>query len=131
IERDHDFLWRIHAQMPASGEIVIFNRSHYEDVLITLVHGWIDAAECKQRYAQINAFEELLAQHGTVIVKCYLHISRDEQAQRLRARLDDSTKQWKFNPEDLEERKRWDDYMRAYEAAIGATSTSSAPWHVI
>jgi PPK2 family polyphosphate:nucleotide phosphotransferase len=130
-ERDHDFLWRIHAQAPANGEIVIFNRSHYEDVLITRVHNWIDAPECKRRYAQINAFEHMLAQQGTLIVKCFLHISRDEQRGRLRARLQDATKHWKFNAGDLEERTLWEDYQAAYENALSATSTEWAPWHVI
>jgi PPK2 family polyphosphate:nucleotide phosphotransferase len=130
-ERDHDFLWRVHAQAPGAGEIVIFNRSHYEDVLITRVHGWIDAAECKRRYAQINAFERTLAESGTLFLKCFLHVSKDEQRDRLQARLDDPTKHWKFNPTDLEERELWDDYTRAYEDATSATSTEWAPWYVI
>src|SRR5438105_2149615 len=131
LERDHDFLWRVHAQLPANGEIVIFNRSHYEDVLITRVHGWIDVAECKRSYVQINAFEHMLAQQGTLIVKCFLNISKDEQRDRLRARLEDPTKRWKFNAGDLEERTLWEDYQSAYASALAATSTEWAPWYVI
>lgn len=130
-ELAHDYLWRIHRQVPGSGEIVIFNRSHYEDVLVTRVHGWIDRAECERRYEQINAFERMLVQTGTTILKFFLHISRDEQRARLQARLDDPDKRWKFNPRDLEERRKWDDYMRAYEDAIAATSSSWAPWYVV
>jgi PPK2 family polyphosphate:nucleotide phosphotransferase len=130
-ERDHDFLWRVHQQVPGAGEIVIFNRSHYEDVLITSVHGWIDEAECEHRYAHIRDFERMLAQTGTVILKCFLHISSAEQKQRLQARLDDPEKHWKFDVIDLEERKRWNDYQRAYQRAIEATDTDHAPWYVI
>jgi PPK2 family polyphosphate:nucleotide phosphotransferase len=130
-ERDHDFLWRVHQQVPGAGEIVIFNRSHYEDVLITSVHGWIDETECERRYTHIRDFERMLAQTGTVIVKCFLHISSDEQKQRLQARLDDPEKHWKFDPTDLEERKLWGDYQRAYQRAIKATDTDDAPWYVI
>lgn len=130
-EKAHDFLWRVHRQAPGNGEIVIFNRSHYEDVLITRVHGWIDGKECARRYKHINAFEKLLAQSGTTILKFYLHISRDEQKRRLQARLDDPDKQWKFRLADLDERKRWDDYTAAYEDALAATSTDCAPWFVV
>jgi PPK2 family polyphosphate:nucleotide phosphotransferase len=130
-ERDHDFLWRVHQQVPGAGEIVIFNRSHYEDVLITSVHGWIDEAECERRYAHIRDFERMLAQTGTVILKCFLHISSAEQKRRLQARLDDPEKHWKFDVIDLEERKRWNDYQRAYQRAIEATDTDHAPWYVI
>jgi PPK2 family polyphosphate:nucleotide phosphotransferase len=130
-ERDHDFLWRVHQQVPGAGEIVIFNRSHYEDVLITSVHGWINEAECEHRYAHIRDFERMLAQTGTVILKCFLHISSAEQKQRLQARLDDPEKHWKFDVIDLEERKRWNDYQRAYQRAIEATDTDHAPWYVI
>jgi len=130
-ERERDYLWRIHRQVPGSGEIVIFNRSHYEDVLVTRVHGWIDRAECERRYDQINAFERTLAETGTTIVKFFLHISKEEQRGRLQARLDDPTKRWKFNPRDLEERRKWDDYMQAYEDAIAATSHDWAPWYVV
>jgi PPK2 family polyphosphate:nucleotide phosphotransferase len=130
-EKEHDFLWRVHQQMPGSGEIVIFNRSHYEDVLITGVHGWIDDAERERRYAHIRDFERMLAQTGTAILKCFLHISKDEQKQRLQARLDDPEKHWKFDPTDLEERKYWDAYQRAYQQALLATDADHAPWYVI
>lgn len=130
-EKEHDFLWRVHQQAPASGEIVIFNRSHYEDVLITRVHGWIDDAECERRYAHIRDFERMLAQTGTVILKCFLHISKDEQKQRLQARVDDPEKQWKFDPTDLQERKYWNVYQRAYQQALVATDADHAPWYMI
>jgi len=127
----HDYLWRVHAQVPIKGEIAIFNRSHYEEVLITKVQGWIDDAECKRRYAHIRDFERMLAETGTVIVKVFLHISHEEQRKRLQARLDDPDKQWKFNPADLEQRKKWDDYQRAYEKAIRETDVPHAPWYVV
>lgn len=130
-ELARDYLWRVHHHVPGAGEIAIFNRSHYEDVLITRVNGWIDAAECRRRYRQINDFERMLAETGTTILKFYLHISRDEQKRRLEARRDTPEKQWKFQPADLAVRTRWDDYMKAYEAALSATSTAHAPWHVI
>ncbi len=130
-ELAHDFLWRVHAKTPANGEIVIFNRSHYEDVLIARVNGWVDAATCETRYAHINDFEQLLSDNGTTILKFYLHISKDEQKQRLIERRDDPTKQWKFNPADLASRAQWDDYMSAYSQAIAATSTATAPWYVV
>jgi PPK2 family polyphosphate:nucleotide phosphotransferase len=131
IELAHDYLWRVHQQVPVKGEIAIFNRSHYEDVLITLVLGMIDEKECKRRYAQIRDFERMLAETGTVIVKVLLHISKDEQRQRLQERLEDPEKQWKFNPVDLEQRKHWDEYQRAYERAIAETDADHAPWYVI
>ncbi|MES2636623.1 MAG: PPK2 family polyphosphate kinase, partial [Pseudomonadota bacterium] len=130
-ELARDYLWRVHKQVPQKGEIVIFNRSHYEDVLIVKVHDWIDDAECKRRYAQINAFEKHLTETGTVIIKCFLHISKQEQKQRLQDRLNDSTKTWKFNPNDLKERALWPQYMQAYENAMSATSTSYAPWYIV
>lgn len=130
-ELARDFLWRIHSKVPGHGEIVIFNRSHYEDVLITWVNGWIDGKTCRARYQQINAFEKLLADTGTTILKFYLHISKDEQERRLLERRDDPTKQWKFNPADLKTRDKWVDYMRAYAAALSATSTDHAPWYVV
>lgn len=130
-ELARDFLWRVHSKVPGQGEIVIFNRSHYEDVLITRVNGWIDSKTCHARYQQINAFEKLLADTGTTILKFYLHISRDEQEKRLLERRDDPTKQWKFNPADLKARDQWEVYMRAYEAALSATSTNFAPWYVV
>ena len=130
-ELAHDFLWRVHKEVPKKGEIVIFNRSHYEDVLIVKVHDWIDDAECKRRYVQINDFERLLAETGTTIIKCFLHISKAEQKVRMQKRLDDPTKTWKFNPNDLNERALWPQYMQAYESAIAATSSTHAPWFVI
>ena len=130
-ELEHDFLWRAHRQVPGKGEIAIFNRSHYEDVLIVRVRNWIDAAECKQRFQQINDFERMLAENGTVIVKFFLHISKDEQRKRLQERLDNPDKQWKFNPGDLAERALWKDYMAAYEDMLNHTSTEQAPWFVV
>ncbi len=131
LERDHDFLWRVHAETPGNGEIVIFNRSHYEDVLVTRVHGSVGAKECRRRYRAINDFERMLAEEGTTIVKFYLHIDRDEQRKRLQERTDDPEKQWKFQVGDLAERKLWGRYMQAYEEAIASTSSSWAPWYVI
>jgi PPK2 family polyphosphate:nucleotide phosphotransferase len=130
-ELARDYLWRVHHHVPGAGEIAIFNRSHYEDVLITRVNGWIDAAECKRRYRQINDFERMLAETGTTILKFYLHISKDEQQKRLEERRDTPEKQWKFHLGDLAVREQWGDYMDAYEAALSATSTAHAPWHVI
>lgn len=130
-ELAHDYLWRVHAQVPRKGELVIFNRSHYEDVLIVKVHDWIDEAEAKRRYQQINDFERMLTETGTTIIKCFLHISKEEQKERLQERLDDPTKGWKFNPDDLNERALWDKYMKAYERALQETSTEHAPWYVI
>jgi len=130
-EREHDYLWRIHQQVPGQGEIVIFNRSHYEDVLITRVHGWIDDKECRRRYAQIRDFERMLAESGTVLLKFFLHISKEEQKQRLQARIDDPDKHWKFDPQDLAERQHWADYQQAYQQAIQETDADHAPWYVI
>lgn len=130
-ESAHDYLWRIHAQVPRSGEVMIFNRSHYEDVLVPPVNGWITPAQTKQRYAHINDFERLLTETGTVICKFFLHISKDEQRERLMARLDDPTKQWKFAASDLEARKQWDAYQAAYANMIQATGTAWAPWTVV
>jgi PPK2 family polyphosphate:nucleotide phosphotransferase len=131
IEREHDFLWRVHQQVPGQGEIVIFNRSHYEDVLVTKVHGWIDSPECKRRYQHIRDFEKMLAETGTVVLKFFLHISKDEQKLRLEERIADPDKHWKFDPADLEERKYWDDYRAAYEKAISETNADHAPWYAI
>lgn len=131
LEKAHHFLWRIHAAAPAKGEICIFNRSHYEDVLITHVHRWIDEAERARRVEAINNFEKTLTENGTVIIKCMLHISADEQRARLQARLDDPSKHWKFSMGDLAERKLWPSYMDAYEHAVSQTSTEWAPWYVI
>lgn len=130
-ERARDFLWRVHRQVPPRGFIGVFNRSHYEDVLVTRVHGLVSDEEAERRFASINEFERLLAESGTTILKFFLHISKDEQRERLQKRLDDPEKRWKFNPGDLAERARWDDYMRAFEAAISATSTQHAPWYVV
>lgn len=130
-ELAHDYLWRVHQEAPKAGELVIFNRSHYEDVLIVKVRDWINDAECKRRYQQINDFERLLAETGTVIIKCFLNISKEEQKVRMQERLDDPSKTWKFNPGDLKERELWPQYMQAYEQAIKATSTEYAPWYVI
>ncbi|WP_367394776.1 polyphosphate kinase 2 family protein [Cupriavidus sp. Agwp_2] len=131
IELARDYLWRIHLQVPRAGEIVVFNRSHYEDVLVTRVHGWIDNTETERRFRQIRDFEAMLTETGTTIVKCFLHISRDEQKARLEARLADPEKHWKFDTGDLAERKYWKAYMDAYEAAIMATSTPECPWYVV
>lgn len=130
-ELARDYLWRVHHHVPGNGEIAIFNRSHYEDVLITRVNGWIDADECRRRYRQIREFERMLVETGTTILKFYLHISKDEQKKRLEARRDDPTKQWKFHPGDLAVRAQWDDYRNAYEDALAATSTAHAPWYVV
>lgn len=130
-ELAHDYLWRVHQQVPKTGELVIFNRSHYEDVLIVKVHDWIDETECQRRYAQINDFERLLTETGTTIIKCFLHISKEEQKARMQERLDDPSKTWKFNAGDLNERELWPQYMQAYEQALKATSTKYAPWYVI
>ncbi len=130
-ELDHDYLWRVHARSPARGEIGVFNRSHYEDVLTVLVNKVISAATARQRYRQINDFERMLTENGTIVVKCMLYISKAEQKRRLEGRLKDPLKNWKFQAGDLDARKQWGLYMRAYEAALGATSTPHAPWHVI
>jgi PPK2 family polyphosphate:nucleotide phosphotransferase len=130
-ELARDYLWRVHREVPHDGQVTIFNRSHYEDVLIVRVHGLVDAERWRRRYDHINAFEQMLADEGTTILKFFLHISKDEQRERLQARLDDPHKRWKFRRGDLDERTRWDDYMRAYEEALSETSTEWAPWHVV
>jgi PPK2 family polyphosphate:nucleotide phosphotransferase len=130
-ELAHDYLWRIHKMVPGEGEMVIFNRSHYEDVLIVRVHGLVPAKVWKQRYDQINAFEKYLNQNGITILKFYLHIDKDEQKERLQARLDDPSKHWKFQLGDLAERKLWPDYMEAYQDVLNLTSTDWAPWYVV
>jgi PPK2 family polyphosphate:nucleotide phosphotransferase len=130
-ELSHDYLWRVHNVVPAKGEMVIFNRSHYEDVLVVRVHNFVPPEVWGKRYDQINDFERLLAESGTTILKFYLHIDRDEQKERLQARLDDPSKHWKFRLGDLEERKRWPAYMQAYEAVLEKTSTAHAPWYII
>ena len=130
-ERAHDPWWRIHRAVPGAGEVVVFNRSHYEDVLVPVVNGALSRQQIVQRYQQINEFERMLSEHGTVVCKFMLHISKDEQRVRLQARLDDPSKHWKFDVGDLDVRKRWKDYMAAYDAAIRATGTPWAPWHVV
>jgi PPK2 family polyphosphate:nucleotide phosphotransferase len=131
VELDHDFLWRIHPHAPAKGMIAVFNRSHYEDVLIVRVHDLVPKSVWKERYDAINDFEERLAENGTRILKFFLHISKEEQKERLEARLDNPDKLWKFSVGDLAERALWDDYRAAYEDAIGKCSTKHAPWFVI
>jgi len=130
-ERLHDFLWRVHQRAPRLGQIVVFNRSHYEDVLIARVRELVPKARWKRRYKHINDFEEMLSDEGVHIVKFFLHISKDYQKRRLQKRLDNPSKHWKFDPGDLEERKRWDDYQSAYEKALARCSTERAPWYVI
>ena len=130
-ELKHDFLWRVHRATPARGMIGIFNRSHYEDVLVVRVHGNLSKDELKDRFQAINHFEDLLVENGTTILKFFLHISKDEQRDRLQARLDDPQKYWKVNPEDLKEREYWDDYMDAYEDVFRHCSRKHAPWFII
>jgi len=130
-ELDHDFLWRIHQQVPGNGEIIIFNRSHYEDVLIVRVHELVPEDVWRKRYDEINDFERMLTETGTTILKFFLHISKDEQKERLQERVADPQKHWKFNAGDLEERKLWDEYQKAYEDAIEKTTTDYAPWYII
>jgi PPK2 family polyphosphate:nucleotide phosphotransferase len=131
VELAHDFLWRVHHVCPRDGEIGIFNRSHYEDVVTTYVLGRIDDKERRARMRMVRDFEHLLVSQGTTIVKVFLHISKDEQRERLQARIDDPEKRWKFNPSDLETRAHWDAYQRAYAYAIEATSTDESPWYVV
>lgn len=130
-ELAHDFLWRVHREVPPKGYIGIFNRSHYEDVLITRVHGWVTDKVVKRRFNQIREFEELLSESGTVVLKFFLHISKDEQKERLEVRIADPEKRWKWNSGDLEERKLWGEYQKAFEDVIAATSTEQAPWYVV
>ncbi|WP_226337939.1 PPK2 family polyphosphate kinase [Arthrobacter sp. UM1] len=130
-EKKHDFLWRIEKHVPGAGMICVFDRSHYEDVLIHRVHGWADEPELERRYAAIREFEENLASRGVRVVKVMLHISQTEQGERLLERLDRPDKFWKYNPGDVTERKLWDDYQDAYEKAVSETSTEAAPWHIV
>ena len=130
-EREHDFLWRIHRHTPRKGELAIFNRSHYEDVLVVRVHGLVPESLWKERYGHIRDFEEMLAEHGTIILKYFLHISREEQEQRLVAREQEPRKAWKINAGDWEDREHWDDYTRAYEEALSRTSAKKAPWTIV
>jgi len=131
VELAHDYLWRVHTQVPGGGEMVIFNRSHYEDVLVVRVHNLVPPERWRSRYDQINAFEQLLAQEGTTILKFYLHINKEEQRQRLLDRLDTPDKRWKFNPGDLKERELWGEYQKAYEDVLEKTSTDWAPWILV
>jgi PPK2 family polyphosphate:nucleotide phosphotransferase len=131
VELAHDFLWRIHEAVPPRGMIGIFNRSHYEDVLIVRVKQLVPKKVWKTRYEHINNFEQLLVESGVTILKFYLHISKEEQKERLQARLDKPDKRWKFNPDDLGERARWDDYMQAFEDVFEKCSTDAAPWYIV
>lgn len=130
-ELAHDFLWRVHKVVPRKGMVGVFNRSHYEDVLVVRVHSLVPEPVWRARYDQINAFERLLADTGTIIVKCFLHISKEEQEKRLLAREEDVTKAWKLSAGDWRERAFWDDYMAAYEEALTRCSTDYAPWYII
>lgn len=130
-ERAQDYLWRVHKVCPPRGYIGIFNRSHYEDVLVVKVRNFASPETIERRYGEINNFEKLLTDNGTVILKFMLHISKDEQAERLRERIERPEKQWKFNPSDLEDRAMWSDFMGAYETALSRCSTKHAPWYVI
>lgn len=131
MELDHDFLWRIHQAVPPRGNVGIFNRSHYEDVLVVRVHQLVPEKEWRGRYERINEFERMLTEGGMSIVKVFLHISKDEQKERLQARLDDPTKRWKFSKADIEERNFWDDYQRAYDDALSKCNTEHAPWYIV
>lgn len=130
-ELAHDYLWRVHKSVPGKGEICVFNRSHYEDVLVVKVRQFAPAEAIEQRYDQINDFERMLTETGTTVLKCMLHISHDTQGDRLRSRLEEPHKRWKFNPGDLEDRKLWPEFMGAYETMVQRTSTPHAPWHII
>lgn len=130
-ETQHDYLWRVHAVCPARGELGVFNRSHYEDVLVVRVREFVPRSQWKRRYRHIRDFERMLVDEGTTIVKCFLNVSKAEQAERLQERIDDPEKHWKFRAADLEERKLWRQYQRAYEDALSETSTDEAPWYVI
>ena len=130
-ELAHDFLWRVHKQTPGKGEIVVFNRSHYEDVLVVRVHGIVPEDVWRPRFVHIRTFEDNLCAAGTRIVKLFLHISKEEQARRFQARIDEPDKRWKFRRADLKERDRWDDYQQAFAEAIAESSTEGAPWYVI
>ena len=130
-EKRHDFLWRIHRELPAKGEMVIFNRSHYEDVLVPQVRGGLKPSGIEKRLAHIRHFEDMLQDEGITLLKCYLHISKSEQKKRLQARLDEPQKQWKLQASDFEDRQRWQDFMRAYAQTLSATSTKQAPWYII
>jgi len=129
-ETNHDFLWRIHQQVPEKGMITVFNRSHYEEVLVQRVHKWVVGKTVRQRFSHINNFEKLLTDTGTTVLKFYLHVSKKEQMERLQERLSDPSKMWKYNESDLKEREYWNDYMHAYEDAFENCS-EAAPWHIV
>jgi len=131
VELAHDYLWRIHNVMPEKGHMAIFNRSHYEDVLVVRVHELVPEDVWSKRYEQINNFEKMLSENGTVILKFFLHVSRDEQKERLRERVEDPAKNWKFSAGDLDERNLWDKYTEAYRDALRKCSTEWAPWYVV
>lgn len=131
LERSHDYLWRVHLKAPASGQIMIFNRSHYEDVLVVRVHDLVPEEQWKKRYQQIVNFEQMLVDEGTQVVKFFLHVDKNEQKERLLERRDTPHKQWKFSLGDLKERELWSDYQEAYQDAINKTSTSDAPWFIV
>jgi PPK2 family polyphosphate:nucleotide phosphotransferase len=131
LEQRHDFLWRVHQQIPALGMIGIFNRSHYEDILVPRVQGTLGKEQLEERYRQINEFERLLAKSGVTILKFMLHVSRDEQKKRLQERLDDESKNWKFRAGDLDDRARWDDFTKAYRGILKNTSTKWSPWYIV
>jgi len=130
-ELEHDYLWRVHNACPRRGTIGIFNRSHYEDVLVVKVRRFAPAEDVERRYDQINAFEKMLVENGTTVLKFMLHISKEEQGKRLQQRLDDPSKHWKFNPGDLDDREHWDDFRAAYETMLQRCSTEWAPWHIV
>lgn len=130
-ELAHDFLWRVHSKVPAQGDITLFNRSHYEDVLIVKVHGWADANQINNRYQDILGFERLLGDRGTKVIKFMLNVSPEYQMQRFKLRLENPAKHWKFNPADLDERQHWDEYMDAFQIAMQKTSTEQAPWYIV
>jgi len=130
-ERAQDYLWRVHAVCPPRGKLGVFNRSHYEDVLAARMIGVVDGDRCRQRYRHLREFERMLTEEGTTVVKVFLHISKDEQRERLQARVDDPVKNWKFNVADLDVRKQWDEYQEIYEEVITETSTGEAPWFVV
>ena len=130
-ERAHDYLWRIHQKVPKAGEITVFNRSHYEDVLVPAVNGWITKEQHHQRFGHINDFERMLTHTGTIVLKFMLHISAEEQRERLQERLDDPAKHWKFSMSDIEARKQWSEYQKAYEMPLAATHTPWAPWTIV
>src|SRR5581483_885296 len=131
VERNHDFLWRIHQAAPEKGQIMIFNRSQYEDVLVVRVHKMVPKEVWKERYSEINRFEKYLTENGTTVLKFFLHISKEEQKRRIEARLSDPAKHWKISDADLQERKFWGDYIEAYEDALSECSTKYAPWFII